>query len=391
VGLSFEAAQVEGLAMLNRILSALVLVTFGLAPVEQAQGQVLGPSGQWVQASVGLTGGYDLSAMEKAARVADDARLQEQALYKTGVDALTAKDYAAAGRSFGDLLRRDPANADANFLMGLAEIGLQDWPAAKGYLEIATKLDVTRPEPKTRLGLTYVELGDIASAQKVRTDLAALDKTCKQTCGDAAWIADGVRLLDQRLAAAEASKVPAPSPTTVALSVAVAFKPADYGAATIHSLSDVYRLLAEDNRCPPGYKPEREEPCALIAYAPEEDKPGTYKQYYRPIFGVVSKNAIWTMIDNSMAVVSPKALWAPVEVENTMTRGVKDTYRALAVVGNRENLENCNQARACLPHKELFLHFRDLKALPRKFIEDYWGKPKMVDHGAKRYLPGTGP
>ena len=361
--------------MLNRILSALVLATIGLAPVAQAQG--------------GLTGGYDLSAMDKAERVAENARLQEQALYKTGVDALTAKDYAAAGRSFGDLLRGDPANADANFLMGLAQIGLQDWPAAKGYLETATKLDVTRPEPKTRLGLTYVELGDIASAQTVRTDLAALDKACKQTCGDAVWIADGVRLLDQRLAAAEASK--AQSPTTVALSVAVAFKPADYGAATIHSLSDVYRLLTEDNRCPPGYKPEREEPCALIAYAPEEDKPGTYKQYYRPIFGVVSKNAIWAMIDNSMAVVSPKALWAPVEVENTMTRGVKDTYRALAVVGNRENLENCNQARACLPHKELFLHFRDLKALPRKFIEDYWGKPKMVDHGEKRYLPGTGP
>ena len=86
--------------------------------------------------------------------------------------------------------------------------------------------------------------------------------------------------------------------------------------------------------------------------------------------------------------VSTKTLWAPVKVDNTATKGVKDTYFALAVVGNRENAEKCNQAKACLPHKELFLHYRDFKALPQSFVDEFWGKQKLTDPGQKRFSTG---
>jgi hypothetical protein len=283
------------------------------------------------------------------------------------------------------LLKDDPQNPDLNFLMGLAEIGLSRWEAAKGHLQTSVALKPTRPEPKTRLGLTYIDLGDIPSAQKMRAELADLDAACKGSCADAVWIADGLFLLDRALAAKKGNA--SAIPLTTAISVETAFKPADYGAATFHSFADVYRLLTQANRCPPGYKPEKEEPCALIAYTPVADGPGVYKQYYKPIFGVVNSNRIWTMLDSSIVAVSAKTLWAPIEVENTVTRGVKDQYRALAVVGNRENVDNCSQAKACLPHKELFLHFKDFRALPSAFVEDFWGR-KMIDPGERRYAPG---
>jgi hypothetical protein len=246
-------------------------------------------------------------------------------------------------------------------------------------------LNAERPEPKTRLGLTYLKLGDTASAKRMRAELAGLDHACKASCKDAVWIADGLHVLDEALGEADTGKAPQPEPATVALSVAAAFTPADYGAATFRSRDDVYALLTAENRCPPGYKPEREEPCALIAYAPVQEGPGVYRQYYRPVFGVVSNNVIWTMAGSRIAPVSARTLWAPVEVANTVTPNVKDTYRALAVVGNRENLERCNQARACLPHKELFLHFRDRKALPPSFVGDFWGRKKMAEPGEKRF------
>lgn len=340
------------------------------------------------QAIVGLIGGYNLDTMYRRDRVDDEAMNRIRALSKVGLDALQAKDFSGASKAFGKLLTEDPDNPDLNFLMGLAEIGQSRWQAAKGHLETAVMLKPARPEPKTRLGLTYIDLGDIASAQRMRAQLADLDAACKGACADAVWITDGLYLLDRALAAKKGNASAAIPPTT-AISVSAAFKPADYGAATFSSVDDVYKLITQENRCPPGYKPEKEEPCALIAYTPVTDGPGVYKQYYKPIFGVVNRATIWTMVDSRITAVSAKTLWAPVEVDNTQTKDVKDTYRALAVVGNRENVANCNQGKACLPHKELFLHYKELKALPPAFIADFWGDKKMVDPAEKRYSPDT--
>jgi hypothetical protein len=373
--------------MSNRTAFALLLAAFALSAASPSYAQGTTSSGE-SQAMQGLIGGYDLDNMNRRDRVDDEVMNRLRALQKVGIDALQAKDFAGANRAFSKLLQDDPNNPDLNFLMGLAEIGLSRWEAAKGHLEVAAALKPQRPEPKTRLGLTYIDLGDIPSAQKMRAELAQLDVACKGSCDDAVWITDGLFLLDRALAAKKGNASATILPTT-AISVRAAFKPTDYGAATFSSLSDVYRLITQENRCPPGYKPEREEPCALIAYTPVTDGPGVYKQYYKPVFGVVNSNTIWTMVDSRIVAVSAKTLWAPVEIENTATKGVKDKYRALAVVGSRENVDNCKQAKACLPHKELFLHYRDFKVLPSAFIDDFWGSKKMIDPGQKRYAPDT--
>jgi hypothetical protein len=373
--------------MSNRAAFALLLAAFAFSAVGLSYAQGGTSSGE-SQAMQGLIGGYDLETMNRRDSVENEALVRIRAVQKAGIDALQAKDFIGAERAFSKLLQGDPTNPDLNFLMGLAEIGLSRWEAAKWHLKIATTLKPQRPEPKTRLGLTYIDLGDILSAQKMRAELADLDATCKGSCGDAVWIADGLFLLDRALAAKKGN-VSAAIPATTAISVRAAFKPADYGAATFGSMADVYRLITQQNRCPPGYKPEREEPCALIAYTPATDGAGIYKQYYKPVFGVVNGNMIWTMVDSRIIAVNAKTLWAPVEIENTVTKDVKDKYRALAVVGNRENIDNCKQAKACLPHKELFLHYKDFKVLPPAFIDDFWGTKKMIDPGQKRYAPDT--
>jgi tetratricopeptide (TPR) repeat protein len=157
-------------------------------------------------AQVGLSTKPNWDAIDNAIRIEEYTRAALLALRKVGVEALQTKNYLVAEKTFGDLLHRNPTTTDANFLMGLAKLGLENWVEAKQFLELAVKQEPGRPEPKARLGLTYVKLNDIDGAMKQRAELASMDGHCKSACGDAARIADGLTLLDQALGA-ERSKV----------------------------------------------------------------------------------------------------------------------------------------------------------------------------------------
>lgn len=143
--------------------------------------------------------------LERAGAAAEASASQERLdvtsanRFQSGVDALQAKNYAVAEGIFEDILRRDRNNADTNFLLGVAKMGLEKWDDAKKYLEIATRKSPKKPDPKSRLGVTLIKLGDIEGAKKQREELVKLQTACKETCRDGQFINDGIAMIDGAL------------------------------------------------------------------------------------------------------------------------------------------------------------------------------------------------
>lgn len=171
---------------------------------------VIGASPGLANAQPGLSTGLDPAGADRANRIEEEARRGVMKIRKEGIDALQAQDFVAAEKSFGALLARNPTTNDANYLMGLAKLGLRNWADARQYLEAAVKKEPARAEPKSRLGVAYIRLNDMDAANKQRAELAGLDAKCKSKCPDAAAIADSLRILDQALAPKPAASSPAP-------------------------------------------------------------------------------------------------------------------------------------------------------------------------------------
>ena len=87
----------------------------------------------------------------------------------------------------------DPAS---NYMMGVAQIGLNDLAEARRYLSRAVS---EKPDLADALGrLSYVEtkLGDTAGARKHRADLVALKTKCAGSCTEAAAIDAAIAVAD---------------------------------------------------------------------------------------------------------------------------------------------------------------------------------------------------
>lgn len=358
-------------------------------------------------AQKGLSTKPDYDLIDKAARIDDNARAALLALHQNGVEALESKNYLLAEKTLNDLLRRYPTTTDANFLMGLAEVGLEKWTEAKGFLETAVKMEPTRPEPKTRLGLTYVRLGDIDSAMKQRAELASLDRDCKKVCGDAEWIADGLMLLDKALAqnrskadagrtpasatpaatpptTATTAFAPAPAANVAALGTVKNFDPAAYGIVTFKEPRDLYTLLTQEGRCPPNEMAEPRQPCALILYKPVKGGGGSGSDgldaNFKPVFKVVSKNTIWAIHGKRLQKVKIEDLYF--DEEEIIGRG-KGTYQSVALIGNAENKTNCEQGRSCLANLVVQDMFRMYPDMPDSVVDTLWDL-RMKDPTAVR-------
>lgn len=340
-------------------------------------------------AQEGLSTGPDYDLIDRAARVGDNAQLAFSLLYRTGADALQNKNYPVAEGIFTDLLRRNPASADANFLMGLTQIGLENWAEAKRFLEVAVRQDPKRPESRTRLGLTYVKLDDMDSARRQRAELANMDRDCKSACEDAVWIADGLVLLDEALSrnrpVANAATINAPlssAPSSAATTASPSkdFNPADYSLAAFDDLRDLYKLLTEEGRCPPNKLAEPRQPCALILYTRIDDAGDGRQSNFKPVFKVVSKDVIWAIHDKKLQKIRIENLYHDEE----KIIGKKDSsYRSVALIGNAENKANCEQARPCLASLVSQDMFRMYSNMPDSVVEVIWGSG-MKDPGTVR-------
>ena len=147
-----------------------------------------------------LSAGPNADGVDNARRIEENKMRSLEVVRKAGLAALQAQDFPRAEQSFSKLLSFDPTTSDANYLMGLAQMGQKKWLEAKFSLEGAIKNEPKRPEPKARLGVAYIMINDMDGAAKQRADLASMAASCGN-CTDAGRIAANLAMIDKVLAA----------------------------------------------------------------------------------------------------------------------------------------------------------------------------------------------
>src|ERR1044071_200465 len=124
-------------------------------------------------ASIGFansSGGSMSSAPSMSAPEFDAA-----AEYRAGIAALKASRFADAKKSFGKVLGVAPTDANANFLAGLADAGLNDFKAAAKHYERAVRANSKLVDAQRELAMAYLKLGDRAKAQGALEKLQKLE------------------------------------------------------------------------------------------------------------------------------------------------------------------------------------------------------------------------
>ncbi|HEX5005588.1 MAG TPA: hypothetical protein VFV70_00665 [Hyphomonadaceae bacterium] len=335
-------------------------------------------------AQPGLSTKPDYDLTDKSNRVDENTQRALNQLQNRAMAALQAKDYAGAEAAFAELQRRGRTNSGVNFMMGLAKIGLEKWSEAQPYLEAAVVEEPKRPEPKTRLGITYAKLNNIDAARQQRAALASLDAECKRSCKDAAWIIEGLALLDEALQSeAAANRVSAAALAAVAASPVAAsrgFDPAAYSLVAFNTTDDLYKLLTEEGRCPPKKTAAPRQPCALILYRPTEDMTDARATNFKPVFKVENRKSIWAIHDKQLQKVRIEDLY----FDNVDVIGQKrTTHFSVALVGNAENQTNCDKGLPCLKDLVAEDMFRMYGNMPDSVVKVIWGAG-MEDVGTTR-------
>jgi hypothetical protein len=342
------------------------------------------PGAALAQPGLSTKPNYDL--IYNADRIDEGGQADINRLHNDAVAALQAKDYAGAEAKLAELVKRGGAPADTSFLMGLAKIGQEKWGEARPFLETAVAVEPARPEPKTRLGLAHVMLGETAAAREQREALVRLDITCAGKCSDATWIADGIRTLEQALAA----KAPGVQSAALAASAAAvgagkepgAFDPARYSLVMFADTHDLYDLLTQPGRCPAKEAGTPKQPCALILYQPAggPDAGEGLAANFKPVFKVVNRSAVWAIHDKKLQKVGIEDLY----FDNDDVIGKKRTkYMSAALIGNAENAANCAAGRPCLGNLVQEDMFRMYGNMPDSVVEVIWGAG-MKDVGTVR-------
>lgn len=372
--------------MAFRTLHALLAATIWIAipAAALAQNNPLSPE-------KGLWNAPDYDANYNATRIAEDTARELSGRYKLAVAALEAKDFATAEAILFDLSRRDFTKSDTDFLMGLAKTGLNKWDEARTYLEVAVEKEPTRPEPKTRLGLTYVHLGALDAARKQRQLLAGLNTDCNKTCPDAKWIGEGLVVLDEALSTRVADPNAVDTSLEAALEAADAqsdgmpgmpkeIDPTKYSLVAFEDQHDLYDLLTKDGRCPVKQLAEPRQPCALVLYTPIGEAGKGRAANFKPVFGVISPKAVWAIHDKKLQKVEIEDLY----FDNDDVIGRKGaTYRSAAVIGNAENRLNCESGMPCLNALVAQDMFRMFGNMPDSVVAVIWGNG-MKDVGTTR-------
>lgn len=327
---------------------------------------------------------YDL--IYNADRIDEYAQKDLNRLHNDAVAALQAKDYAGAERLLDDLLGRSlTPPADISFLMGLAKIGLQKWGEAEPFLRAAVAAEPKRPEPRTRLGLALVMLDQPVAAREQREALIELDIACNKTCADGPWISDGIRTLEQALAA----RSPANQSARLAASAAAVagpapkrdFDPADYNLVAFNDTTDLYDLLTQPGRCPEKAAGEPRQPCALILYRPADgSSSGGLAANFKPVFKVINRSAIWAIHDKKLQKIKVEDLYF--DSDDVIGRK-RAQYMSVALVGNAENRANCEAGKPCLSNLVVEDMFRMYANMPPSVVEVIWGGG-MKDVGTVR-------
>lgn len=124
-------------------------------------------------------------------------------LYKQGVEYIQAKDYPRAVAAFREVLVKRDGDPATNFMMGVAQIGMNDLNEAKRYLSRAVSAKPDLAEEVGRLGWVEAKLGNAAGAKAQRDALERLRDKCAGACAEAAAINAAIAVIDGASGAAK--------------------------------------------------------------------------------------------------------------------------------------------------------------------------------------------
>lgn len=120
--------------------------------------------------------------------------------YAQGVDLLKAGNFKQAEKAFDDVLDFAGKDANANYMMALAQIGQQDFNNARKYLRNAVKYDKDHALARGWLGAVEAKQGDAGKAAEQKTALEGLKAKCAGTCPEAETIDAAIARIDAAVA-----------------------------------------------------------------------------------------------------------------------------------------------------------------------------------------------
>jgi tetratricopeptide (TPR) repeat protein len=154
--------------------------------------------------------GIQQSRVEIETRIPQE-RFDDSGIYREGIDALVARRFADARKSFVPILLRSPHDATAYYLAGLAHVGLDDQKGARRLFEQAIRFDGGLIFARRELALTSVRLGDRSRAEAELAILARREARCRARCAKATEIRAAIEAVRAALAAPPAAPVEAGS------------------------------------------------------------------------------------------------------------------------------------------------------------------------------------
>jgi len=120
--------------------------------------------------------------------------------YSQGLEYLKAQNYKQAEKAFDDVLDVAGKDANANFMMALAQVGQQDFSNARKYLRNAVKYDANHAMARGWLGAVEAKQGDAGKAAEQKTALEGLKAKCAGACAEAAAINAAIAQVDAAIA-----------------------------------------------------------------------------------------------------------------------------------------------------------------------------------------------
>jgi hypothetical protein len=124
--------------------------------------------------------------------------------------------------------------------------------------------------------------------------------------------------------------------------------PEDLGMKKVSAGDDLYKVLTGSRRCNPEKASKPREPCAFISYAPSGSNEEAYTNTLRPVFRIISRNKVWSIIDGRLARVSVDNLAVARDLREPSGERTDKAYPAVGVIGWTENLDRCKSKKKCI-------------------------------------------
>ncbi len=131
---------------------------------------------------------------------ASSSRIDPVKRYQQGADLLKAGNYKQAEKAFDDVLDVAAKDANTNYMMGLTQIGQQDFNSARKYFRNAVKYDGNNATARGWLGAVEAKQGDAGKAAEQKTALEAMKVKCAAACAEAKFIDAAIAQIDAAVA-----------------------------------------------------------------------------------------------------------------------------------------------------------------------------------------------